>query len=103
MRNGNNELISRSDALWVFGPIADGVLFEISMAYELKIPIRFFTAGSTCSEINEITDLTKLVFEPEVFAQIGKDNLIKFITQSYHGNELNNPQLNLGFDEITKQ
>ena len=66
VRNGNNELISRCDELWVFGPIADGVLFEISIAFQLKIPVRFFTVGSLQFEIREITDITKLVFEPEV-------------------------------------
>lgn len=103
IRRGNNELISRCDELWVFGPIADGVLFEIARAYELNMPIRFFTIASFAKEITEITDLSKLTFEPEVFAQIGKENLIRFISQSYFTNESPTVQLKLGFDETSKK
>ncbi|OFX89936.1 MAG: hypothetical protein A2W99_08770 [Bacteroidetes bacterium GWF2_33_16] len=100
VRNGNNQLISRCDELWVFGPIADGVLFEISRAYQLKIPIRFFTIGTLKKEITEITDLNKLTFEPEVYSQIGKENLLRFISQSYINDESQKVQLKLGFDEF---
>jgi hypothetical protein len=103
VRKGNNELISRCDELWVFGPIADGVLFEISRAYELKLPIRFFTIGTFIKEIIEIKDLTKLIFEPEVYSQIGKENLIRFISQSYVNDESQKTQLKLGFDDIFKK
>lgn len=103
VRNGNNELISRCDELWVFGPIADGVLFEISRAYQLKLPIRFFTIGTHLNDINEITDLSKLVFEPEVYSRIGKENLICFISQSFVGVESQMIQLKLGFDDIIKK
>jgi len=100
VRNGNNELIGRCDELWVFGPIADGVLFEISRASQLKMPIKFFTIGTIKKEISEITDLTKLTFEPEVYSQIGKENLIRFISQSYVNDESQNLQLKLGFDDL---
>lgn len=99
VRTGNNELITRCDELWVFGPIADGVLFEIARAYELKIPIRFFTVGTRLKEFIEITDLSKLVFEPEVYAQIGKENLINFISKYYIEDDSKLQQLKLDFED----
>jgi uncharacterized FAD-dependent dehydrogenase len=86
VRNGNNELITRCDELWVFGSIADGVFFEIARAYQLNMPVRFFTIGSLQEEIIEITDINKLTFEPEVHAQVGKEALVRFISQ-LHINE----------------
>lgn len=41
----NNDLIRRSDELWVFGELSDGVREEISLATKLDIPIKFFTIG----------------------------------------------------------
>ena len=42
IRNANNNVVARADELWVFGPIADGVLAEIKLAKELDKPIRYF-------------------------------------------------------------
>ncbi len=100
VRKGNNELISRCDELWIFGPIADGVLFEIARAYELKIPIKFFSIGTLVHEIKEISDLSKLVFEPEVYSQIGKENLINFISKYYVEDDSKIQQLKFGFDNL---
>ncbi len=102
VRKGNNELIGRCDELWVFGPIADGVLFEISRAYELKLPVRFFTVETYAGQIEEIIDSAKLIFEPEVHAQIGKEKLIKFIERSYEGEIKRKTQLSI-FDGIPKK
>ena len=41
----NNDLIRRSDELWVFGDLSDGVREEISLATKLGIPVKFFTIG----------------------------------------------------------
>jgi hypothetical protein len=38
----NNELIKRSDEIWVFGIISDGVLQEIKLAESLNMPIKYF-------------------------------------------------------------
>lgn len=38
----NRELIRRSDELWVFGRISDGVAEEIKLAKECDMPIRYF-------------------------------------------------------------
>ena len=79
IRNSNNEMISRCDELWVFGPIADGVLFEIARCKQLGIPIRFFNIATRASEIREI-GIDDLVFEPEVHARkIKKEDLMSFV------------------------
>lgn len=79
VRNGNNELISRCDELWVFGPIADGVLFEIAISKKIGIPIRFFSISSYVDQIKEI-GLDDIVFEPEVHAkQIKREDLLDFL------------------------
>ena len=36
VRRGNNNIVRISDETWVFGPIADGVLFEIDYAISLN-------------------------------------------------------------------
>jgi len=38
----NNDLIKRSDELWVFGEISDGVSKEIKLAKKRSMPIKFF-------------------------------------------------------------
>ncbi len=40
--SANNELIRRSDEVWVFGSISDGVQKEIDLANELGLPIKYF-------------------------------------------------------------
>lgn len=80
IRRGNNQLIKSCEELWVFGPIADGVLFEIALAKLNGKKIRFFTIGTRIDEIEEINHLSNITFEPEVHSKkIKKDDLIKFI------------------------
>lgn len=79
IRRGNNQLIRTCDELWVFGSIADGVLFEIVSAIEQQKPVRFFTIGSEIREIYEIS-VDNITFEPQVHAaQIKKQDIIDFI------------------------
>lgn len=79
IRRGNNKLIRTCSELWVFGPISDGVLFEIALARQLRIPIKFYSIGTKVEEIYRI-DYDDISFEPEVHAkQIKKDDLIRFI------------------------
>jgi hypothetical protein len=79
VRNGNNEMLSRCDELWVFGPIADGVLFEIAHCKQISTPIKFFNIATRADEIHAI-DMNDIVFESEVHArQIKKEDLIKFV------------------------
>jgi uncharacterized FAD-dependent dehydrogenase/anti-anti-sigma regulatory factor len=83
IRRGNNQLIRSCKELWVFGPVADGVLFEIALAKLNGKNIRFFSISTRVNEIKEILDLNDVVFEPEVHArQITKNDLIKFITDN---------------------
>jgi hypothetical protein len=65
VRRANNTLIQHSDALWVFGPISDGVLFEIFLALDRGMPVRFFTIATRASEIEEIGGPEALVFEED--------------------------------------
>ena len=55
IRNANNNLVKKSDELWVFGPISDGVLAEIKLAKSLNKPIRYFkiTMGKEIKEISK--------------------------------------------------
>lgn len=59
----NNELIRRSDELWVFGPISDGVAAEIAFAKELKQPIKFFVPNRDNTLFTEIS-AEKVEYEP---------------------------------------
>ena len=79
IRRGNNQLIRTCEELWVFGTIADGVLFEIASAIEQGKKIRFFTIGTRIDDIKEI-NVDEISFEPEVHARkIKKADLISFI------------------------
>lgn len=40
--SANNDLIRRSDELWVFGPISNGVAEEIKLAKSLEMSIKYF-------------------------------------------------------------
>jgi hypothetical protein len=40
--SANNELIRRSDEVWVFGEVSDGVRAEIKLAKNLNIPVKYF-------------------------------------------------------------
>jgi hypothetical protein len=42
VREANNNLVMRSDELWVFGPVADGVLAEIKTAKLKGKPVKYF-------------------------------------------------------------
>jgi hypothetical protein len=73
VRRGNNTIVSRVDAVWVFGKeIADGVLLEISHAHLHEKPIRYYTIATRADEIKEVgpEDLT---FEDELLKAAGGD------------------------------
>lgn len=82
VRNGNNEMISRCDELWVFGQISDGVLFEIALCRRLGKPVRYFSISAIAKEIKELKP-EDLVFEPEVHKrQVKRDDLINLVSMS---------------------
>ncbi len=43
IREANNNLVIKSDEIWVFGPISNGVLSEIILGKSLAKPIRYFS------------------------------------------------------------
>lgn len=82
VRNGNNEMISRCDELWVFGQISDGVLFEIALCRKLGKPVRYFSISAVAKEIKELKP-EELSFEPEVHKhQVKRDDLLKLVMMS---------------------
>lgn len=65
VRRANHNVVRIADEVWVFGPVADGVLAEINYAMELKKPIRYFSIGSKSEEFHPI-EIKDLSFEPEL-------------------------------------
>ncbi|MCL2298967.1 MAG: hypothetical protein FWC27_02325 [Firmicutes bacterium] len=65
VRQANNQLIALCEELWVFGDIANGVMFEILLAKRLAKPIRYFTIAANSGEITEVA-LSGLRFESEM-------------------------------------
>jgi len=51
----NNSLVKKTDELWVFGQISDGVLDEIKLAKIEKKPLRYFKVINS-KEIKEISE-----------------------------------------------
>jgi len=79
VRNANSNVIRVSDEIWVFGSIADGVLFEIEYGMKLNKKIKFFTVGSSVEQIKPITDFNTLHFESKVLKKHSSEVLIKKI------------------------
>lgn len=79
VRQANNQMVTKCDELWVYGPISDGVLFEIVNALKFNKPVKFFTVGTRIEDIKEIK-VDALKFEPEVHAKrIKKADIQEFI------------------------
>ncbi len=53
IRVANNTLLQKSNELWVFGEVSDGVLVEIFLAKKNKIPVRYFVPGKEMGEFVE--------------------------------------------------
>ena len=71
VRDANDELVRRSDQLWVFGQdLANGVLHEIALAASSRKTIRFFTINDRPDRIQEL-HVDALRFEEEVRARTG--------------------------------
>jgi len=54
VRQANNNLITVSDELWIFGPISDGVLAEIKSVKNMNKPIKYFKVINS-KDIKEIS------------------------------------------------
>lgn len=55
IRASNNAIVAKSEEIWVFGKISNGVLAEIKLAKSLGKPIRYFDVVDSKS-IVEITE-----------------------------------------------
>jgi len=42
VREGNNNLVKRSDEIWVFGKVSNGVLAEIKIAKKINKTVKYF-------------------------------------------------------------
>ena len=74
IRQANNNLIRKCNALWVFGEtIADGVLFEILYAKNLKMPVKYYTVDS-CADLIKDVSVNELQFEEEVYTSTGLEH-----------------------------
>jgi len=62
VREGNNNLVKRCDAIWVFGTVSNGVLAEIQIANEQGKTVRFFAIEKP----HKIVEITKDKVEMEV-------------------------------------
>ena len=69
IREANNNLVKKSDELWVFGPISDGVLSEIKLAKETNKSINYFKVINS-KDIKEIS-------ENEAEFEEGVENIFK--------------------------
>lgn len=47
IRNANNNLVKKADAIWVFGQISDGVMDEIRIAKDFGKPREYFDIVSS--------------------------------------------------------
>lgn len=64
VRQANNVCVARSDELWIFGPVSDGVLAEIKQAKEAGKPVRYFSVDHNKGILESSSD--KAEMEDEV-------------------------------------
>jgi hypothetical protein len=55
IREANNNVVRKSDEIWVFGSVSNGVLAEIQIANEQKKLVRFFKIEKP----HKIVEITK--------------------------------------------
>ena len=82
----NNNLIYLSDELWQFGTIADGCYWEIKLAMEQNMEIKFYTIGKKLSDIKELS-IDELDFEDELKEEV---DINAFIEELKEYNEKRN-------------
>jgi hypothetical protein len=61
VKQANDTIVRRADEIWIFGEIADGVLYEIKIAKQMNKPIKYFDVIDS-KDIVEITK-DKVSFE----------------------------------------
>ncbi len=60
----NNDLIRRSDELWVFDEISDGVEAEINLAKELGQTVKYFKSCKDCQDFTQIPEPETIKWHP---------------------------------------
>lgn len=53
--SANNDLIRRSDELWVFGDVSSGVKAEVGLAQQLGRTVRYYACGTNSGDFVEIS------------------------------------------------
>lgn len=54
--SANNGLIKKSDEIWVYGPISDGVKEELKLSRKLGLPEKYFAIAYPSCEFTEIAE-----------------------------------------------
>jgi hypothetical protein len=67
VRQANNSIVLRSDEIWVFGPISNGVLAEIMLAQKARKPISYFKIEKPHAIIPTLRDDVEMESEVEQF------------------------------------
>lgn len=67
IREANNNLIIRSDELWIFGSVSNGVLAEIKLAKEMNLKIKYFKIENSIKIIPISKDEVEMEEEVEEF------------------------------------
>jgi len=60
VREGNNNLVKRSDEIWVFGAVSNGVLAEIQIANEQERVVRYFAIEKPHSIIETTKEMVEM-------------------------------------------
>lgn len=64
IRNANNNIVLRSDEIWVFGPVSDGVLAEVRLAKQENKPVKYFAIEKS-RDIKEVSP-EEVTFEDDL-------------------------------------
>lgn len=67
VRDANNSVVLRSDEIWVFGPISNGVLAEIVLARKANKPISYFKIEKPHRIISILEEEVEMESEVEQF------------------------------------
>lgn len=60
VRDANNSVVLRSDQVWVFGPISNGVLAEILLAKKANKPVAYFKIDKPHKIIHVNVDMVEM-------------------------------------------
>lgn len=70
VREANNNLVKRSDEIWVFGPVSNGVLAEVQLGKSMGKVIRYFKIEKSTTILP--IDIPSVEMEDEVKEFRGK-------------------------------